>query len=199
MGSSVPLSLPPFVPMLKLTYRSSKPLAKFYSSPNPGPPSTPTRHRHTHTHTHTPSFSNDLLEAVNGRTRTQTRTTTPMLVDPVTGDTRLGSSTSGREAARVVKFSPEGTGRDLLVFSEVSSTLSVCGKRELMKVGKYEYSYNRCSNPQHPHHHPCTLLHTRSSPGGISDRTGRWDMGDCWYCVRSEWGMVIFRYRGDCC
>jgi hypothetical protein len=49
---------------------------------------------------------------VNGRT--------PLLVDPVTGDARLGASTSGREAARVVKFSPEGSGRDLLVFSEVS-------------------------------------------------------------------------------
>jgi len=43
----------------------------------------------------------------------------PVLVDPVTGDARLGSSTSGREAARVVKFSPEGSSRDLLVFSEV--------------------------------------------------------------------------------
>jgi hypothetical protein len=42
-----------------------------------------------------------------------------MLVDPVTGDTRSGASTSGREAARVVKFSPEGAPRDLLVFSEV--------------------------------------------------------------------------------
>jgi hypothetical protein len=45
-------------------------------------------------------------------------------VDPVTGDARLGASTSGREAARVVKFSPEGSGRDLLVFSEVSPSSS---------------------------------------------------------------------------
>jgi hypothetical protein len=43
-----------------------------------------------------------------------------MLVDPVTGDRRFSGSTSGREAARVVKFSPEGASRDLLVFSEVS-------------------------------------------------------------------------------
>jgi hypothetical protein len=49
-----------------------------------------------------------------------TVTSGPILVDPVTGDPRLGSSTSGREAARVVKFSPEGASRDLLVFSEVS-------------------------------------------------------------------------------
>lgn len=87
-----------------LTNRSSKPLAKFFSSQTSGP--SPTRPRHA------PSFSNDLLASVNGRT--------PLLVDPVTGDARLGASTSGREAARVVKFSPEGSGRDLLVFSEVS-------------------------------------------------------------------------------
>jgi hypothetical protein len=91
-------------PKLGLMNRSSKPLAKFFSSQTSHP--SPTRPRHT------PSFSNDLLASVNGRT--------PLLVDPVTGDARLGASTSGREAARVVKFSPEGTGRDLLVFSEVS-------------------------------------------------------------------------------
>ena len=32
----------------------------------------------------------------------------PLLIDPVTGDPRLGGSSSGREAARVVKFSPDG-------------------------------------------------------------------------------------------
>jgi hypothetical protein len=42
------------------------------------------------------------------------------LVDPVTGFESLGGSRSGKEAARVVKFSPEGSERDLLVFSEVS-------------------------------------------------------------------------------
>lgn len=42
-----------------------------------------------------------------------------ILRDPVTGIPRTGSSTSGKEAARVVKFSPEGSSRDLLVFTEV--------------------------------------------------------------------------------
>ncbi len=41
------------------------------------------------------------------------------MVDPVTGDARVSSSSSGREAARVVKFSPEGSSRDLMVFSDV--------------------------------------------------------------------------------
>jgi hypothetical protein len=45
--------------------------------------------------------------------------TRPHMVDPVTGDSRTGSSVSGREAARVVKFSPEGSSRDLMVFTEV--------------------------------------------------------------------------------
>lgn len=41
-------------------------------------------------------------------------------MDPITGAARMGGSSSGKEAARVVKFSPEGAPRDLLVFSEVS-------------------------------------------------------------------------------
>ena len=41
----------------------------------------------------------------------------------------MGASTSGREAARVVKFSQEGSGRDLLVFSEVSLHSSVLSLR----------------------------------------------------------------------
>ena len=57
-----------------------------------------------------------------------------MLVDPVTGIPRTGSSSSGREAARVVKFSPEGSSRDLMVFSEVSLwrvPLSFRGEKEI--------------------------------------------------------------------
>lgn len=50
----------------------------------------------------------------------------PMLIDPVTGIARMGVSSSGREAARVVKFSPEGAPRDLLVFSEVSPIILSC-------------------------------------------------------------------------
>lgn len=44
----------------------------------------------------------------------------PMLMDPVTGSPSTGRSSSGNEAARVVKFSPAGSSRDLMVFTEVS-------------------------------------------------------------------------------
>jgi WD40 repeat protein len=53
----------------------------------------------------------------------------PLLIDPVTGDPRLGGSSSGREAARVVKFSPEGSSRDLMVFSEENSNIHIIDAR----------------------------------------------------------------------
>lgn len=52
-----------------------------------------------------------------------------VLVDSGPGETRPGSSNSGREAARVVKFSPEGSGRDLMVFSEVCLIVPWYGER----------------------------------------------------------------------
>ncbi|WVF72104.1 hypothetical protein IAT40_006916 [Kwoniella sp. CBS 6097] len=47
------------------------------------------------------------------------------LRDPITGVPSIGTSTSGREAARVVKFSPEGSSRDLMVFSEENSNIHI--------------------------------------------------------------------------
>ena len=97
-------------------HRSSQPLAIFYTSS--ALPSTP-------------SFTSDLHESRStslGSSLTNTERY-PLLIDPMTGDPRLGSSTSGREAARVVKFSPEGSDRDLMVFTEENSNLHIVDAR----------------------------------------------------------------------
>ena len=85
---------------------SSKPLALFHTSPTIA----------------APSFSSDLASARGEGTWTSPHfpNSNVILIDPVSGDAQTGSSTSGREAARVVKFSPEGSPRDLMVFTEVS-------------------------------------------------------------------------------
>lgn len=114
-------------------HRSSRPLAIFQTSP-------------TSTHS-SPSFMHDISASHNGGNTTspgsrhssgsenwerwESATRSEMILrDPVTGIPRTGSSTSGKEAARVVKFSPEGSSRDLLVFTEVNplpiSCLSLC-------------------------------------------------------------------------
>lgn len=99
-----------------MRHRSSVPLAKFFS----------TRGSSHHSSYQQPSFSTDLLSHLSrGSDRT------PILLDPVTGDARVGSSSSGREAARVVKFSPPGAPRDLLVFSEVSLIISIRSRIDL--------------------------------------------------------------------
>jgi len=91
---------------LHLTFSSSRPLALFHTSP-----SVPS-----------PSFSSDLASSrlEGGWSTPQFQNPNVILIDPVSGDAQTGSSTSGREAARVVKFSPEGSPRDLMVFTEVS-------------------------------------------------------------------------------
>ena len=93
-------------------HRSSLPLAKFHTSASqPRPP---------------PSFTADLAGSLQSQPREDGWTivedpeTRVLLVDPISGSTQTGSSTSGREAARVVKFSPETSSRDLMVFTEVS-------------------------------------------------------------------------------
>ena len=135
MGSSVRRPLPLLWTWIWLTARSSNPLAKFYSSATgPAPRSRPV---------HSPSFSSDLMDSMNSDPLSQGQT--PVLVDPVTGDARLGSSTSGREAARVVKFSPEGSSRDLLVFSEVRPSCS-SSSSGADRIGKHKHTYNRCPN-----------------------------------------------------
>lgn len=112
----------PVTPMVGLTltidgqvtvwdHRSSRPLAVFYTSPAMT----------------APSFSSDLASSRLEQGWTSPRFANPnvILIDPVSGDAQSGSSTSGREAARVVKFSPEGSGRDLMVFTEVRQSRSV--------------------------------------------------------------------------
>lgn len=59
------------------------------------------------------------------------RAASPGLVDPVTNSYRTSRSTSGREAARVVKFSPEGSARDLLVFSEENTHIHIIDAKTL--------------------------------------------------------------------
>lgn len=130
----------------------------------------------------TPSFSNDVAasrhRSVSPHDSGEWHTVGPggiVLRDPVTGTPRTGSSTSGREAARVVKFSPEGSERDLMVFSEVSvnsiqpypilnELLSkICRDLWVLAdlllplicfddiiLGKLKYTHYRCSNIQHP-------------------------------------------------
>ena len=46
-----------------------------------------------------------------------------VLIDSVTGEERSNLNSTLREPARVVKFSPEGSSRDLMVFSEVRSRI----------------------------------------------------------------------------
>ena len=71
-----------------------------------------------------------------------------VLIDPVTGASRSGGSTSGKEAARVVKFSPEGSSRDLMVFSEVSlCSADMC--EMLNMAGKLEHPYCRRQDASH--------------------------------------------------
>ncbi|KAK4687467.1 hypothetical protein P7C73_g2638, partial [Tremellales sp. Uapishka_1] len=101
-------------------HRSSRPLAIFHTSPTAQP---------------TPSFTSDISSSRHLHLSPRSSLSDgwempdmegyPILVDPVTGAARLGSSTSGREAARVVKFSPEGSSRDLMVFSEESTNIHV--------------------------------------------------------------------------
>ncbi|RXK35143.1 hypothetical protein M231_07591 [Tremella mesenterica] len=88
-------------------HRSSLPLAKFFSTPTT--PSSPS----------SPSFMSDLQSPA------------PLLIDPMTGDPRAGGSTSGRPASRVVKFSPEGSSRDILAFSQEDSYIHLIDARTL--------------------------------------------------------------------
>ncbi|KAL0254052.1 hypothetical protein I308_101431 [Cryptococcus tetragattii IND107] len=115
-------------------HRSSRPLAIFQTSP-------------TSTHS-SPSFMHDISASHNGGNTTspgsrhssgsgnwerwESATRSEMILrDPVTGIPRTGSSTSGKEAARVVKFSPEGSSRDLLVFTEEESNIHIIDARTL--------------------------------------------------------------------
>ncbi|WOO85523.1 putative protein [Vanrija pseudolonga] len=96
-------------------HRTSKPLAIFHSSScTPGSAS---------------AASSPVTSHAMGDTESEDERTPAILIDPVTGDPRLGSSTSGRDAARVVKFSPEGSSRDLLVFSEENYNIHIIDAR----------------------------------------------------------------------
>nr|XP_019001991.1 uncharacterized protein I203_05127 [Kwoniella mangroviensis CBS 8507]OCF65452.1 hypothetical protein I203_05127 [Kwoniella mangroviensis CBS 8507] len=101
-------------------HRSSKPLAIFHTSDNATSLS------------EQPSFMND--NSASHLSSSPSSSTSSggwnvvgpegiVLRDPITGTPRTGTSTSGKEAARVVKFTPEGSNRDLMVFSEENSNV----------------------------------------------------------------------------
>ena len=94
-------------------HRSSHPMAIFHTSSDHRPIS-PTTSPNAQNR-RAPSSSSDIdIDAAY-----EVHAPNVVLIDPVTGAARSGGSTSGKEAARVVKFSPEGSARDLMVFSEV--------------------------------------------------------------------------------
>ncbi|KIR32772.1 hypothetical protein I352_04707 [Cryptococcus deuterogattii MMRL2647] len=134
-------------------HRSSRPLAIFQTSP-------------TSTHS-SPSFMHDISASHSGGNTTspesrhssgsgnwerwESATRSEMILrDPVTGIPRTGSSTSGKEAARVVKFSPEGSSRDLLVFTEEESNIHIIDARTLTThvVVPVPYVPNATTNPE---------------------------------------------------
>ncbi|KAI9637875.1 WD40-repeat-containing domain protein [Dioszegia hungarica] len=93
-------------------HRSSRPLATLFTSPA--------------TSSRQSSFTSDIYaedEGPQGGAWSQDRGA--MLYNPLTGEPSSGASTSGREAARVVKFSPEGSSRDLMVFSEENTNIHI--------------------------------------------------------------------------
>ncbi|WVW83001.1 hypothetical protein I302_105017 [Kwoniella bestiolae CBS 10118] len=101
-------------------HRSSKPLAIFHTSDNATSLS------------EQPSFVNDISASHLSSSPSSSTSSGGwnvvgpegiVLRDPITGTPRTGTSTSGKEAARVVKFSPEGSNRDLMVFSEENSNI----------------------------------------------------------------------------
>ncbi|WVR05161.1 hypothetical protein IAU60_002173 [Kwoniella sp. DSM 27419] len=101
-------------------HRSSRPMAIFHTA--------------THVPEEDPSFVADVSANRLSTSPTDSQASSgwhvvgsdgePILHDPYTGRP-VGASTSGREAARVVKFSPEGSSRDLLVFSEENTNIHV--------------------------------------------------------------------------
>ncbi|WRT67211.1 uncharacterized protein IL334_004177 [Kwoniella shivajii] len=105
-------------------HRSSQPLAIFHTSADAASSSSSDQQ---------PSFINDISASHLSSSPTSSNSSGWNVVgpegvtlrDPITGDQRSGTSTSGKEAARVVKFSPEGSGRDLMVFSEENTNIHV--------------------------------------------------------------------------
>nr|XP_018263766.1 uncharacterized protein I303_03639 [Kwoniella dejecticola CBS 10117]OBR85924.1 hypothetical protein I303_03639 [Kwoniella dejecticola CBS 10117] len=102
-------------------HRSSRPLAIFHTSADTSTSSSDQ-----------PSFMNDISASHLSTSPTSSNSSGGWNVvgpegitlrDPITGTPRTGTSTSGKEAARVVKFSPEGSDRDLMVFSEENSNI----------------------------------------------------------------------------
>jgi hypothetical protein len=106
--------------------RSSKPYAVFHTTVSGTPLA-----QHTYTPESPISPASGADDALAGLGLNTTATSPPreqhthLLVDPVSGASRHPGSSSGREAARVVKFSPEGSPRDLLVFTEENSNLHI--------------------------------------------------------------------------
>ncbi|OXG21572.1 hypothetical protein C366_01253 [Cryptococcus neoformans Tu401-1] len=134
-------------------HRSSRPLAIFQTSPSSAHSS--------------PSFTHDVSASHRGGNTTspgsrhssgsgnwerwESATGSEMILrDPVTGIPRTGSSTSGKEAARVVKFSPEGSSRDLLVFTEEESNIHIIDARTLTThvVVPVPHVPNETTNPE---------------------------------------------------
>ncbi|KAK8869692.1 hypothetical protein IAR55_000260 [Kwoniella newhampshirensis] len=111
-------------------HRSSRPLAIFHTSAD-----------QMEVNAHQPSFLNDVAASYHRSSSPASSNDSSslwdavgqggmiVLRDPVTGTPRTGSSTSGKEAARVVKFSPEGSSRDLMVFSEENSNIHIIDAR----------------------------------------------------------------------
>ncbi|OCF36577.1 hypothetical protein I316_01828 [Kwoniella heveanensis BCC8398] len=109
-------------------HRSSRPLAIFHTTATKAVESESTDG---------PSFTDDVtasrlssspsssMSSGSGWNLVGPDTNNITLRDPITGVPSIGTSTSGREAARVVKFSPEGSSRDLMVFSEENSNIHI--------------------------------------------------------------------------
>ncbi|KAL7424464.1 hypothetical protein Q5752_000148 [Cryptotrichosporon argae] len=96
-------------------HRSSRPLAIFYTSPAAPLPR---------------SFVSDLtISRYSLGTDNNWVYHSQTLIDSNTGHRVVSAGSSGREPARVVKFSPEGSSRDLLVFSEENTNIHLVDAR----------------------------------------------------------------------
>ncbi|WVQ78405.1 hypothetical protein IAT38_000491 [Cryptococcus sp. DSM 104549] len=110
-------------------HRSSRPLAVFHTSPDSPASSQPSFLDDVTANYHRLNEAGDEpTEETLGWNVVHAQSHI-VLRDPVTGTPRTGSSTSGKEAARVVKFSPEGSSRDLMVFSEENSNIHIIDAR----------------------------------------------------------------------
>ena len=156
-------------------HRSSRPLALFHTSPVVDP-----------------SFSTDLSSSRAISPSRSPNQPTIVLYDPVTGESSTGTSTSGREAARVVKFSPEGSSRDLMVFTEVCLSTN-----NWLTLGKLQLAHCRCENLYHPCRRPRPI---RQQCGKPRQRANRRRSNRHRRCrIRSVRQLALFGHATDDC